>query len=76
MRLLAKYSVAGGGGGFVVPGSTVEGVILVGAEEGTGVTRECGKEAAGALSAMMSERVPRRDRALALAGLLAEVRYV
>lgn len=59
LTLLAKFSVA--------PGWREGG----GGEEE--VTVECTKEAASALSAMMSERVPRRDRALALEGLIAEV---
>lgn len=76
LRLLAKYSVVGGGGGVdVVPGVGDSGVIMAGGEEArAGVTVECVKEAAAALCSMMSDRVPRRDRALALDGLLDEVK--
>lgn len=77
LRLLAKYSVTGAGeesGG--APGSAAAGgVVLVGAGAGTVVSVECQKEAAAALSGLMSERVPQRDRALALEGLLTEVHY-
>ena len=81
VRLLAKYSVVGEGEvqGDVVGGRAASpsspGVVLGGAAAGPGgVSAECVKEAASALSAVMSQgRVPRRDRALALEGLLSEV---
>ena len=45
-----------------------------GARAGFGVTPECVKEVAEALSSMMSTgKVPRRDRALALEALILEV---
>ncbi len=69
VRLLAKYSVVG-----EVEGA-VGGVVLGGEVAGPGgVSVECVKEAATALSAIMSKgSVPKRDRALALEGLLSEV---
>lgn len=69
VRLLAKYSVVG----EVERG--VGGVVLGGEVAGPGgVSVECVKEAATALSAIMSKgSVPKRDRALALEGLLSEV---
>lgn len=85
VRLLAKYSVVGEGGGegegggvgggAASPGFAAGEVFLGGAAAGPGgISVECVKEAASALSAVMSEgRVPKRDRALALEGLLSEV---
>lgn len=82
LNLLAKYSsvaARGGdrGGGLAIPESVVvDGRGLEsarGADERVGVTVECTVEAAGALSTLMAGRVPRKDRALALEGLLQEV---
>lgn len=78
LRLLAKYSIAGWGGGgdgdAAVTDSSSGGIIMGGARAGLGVTVECVKEVAEALCSMMSTgRVPRLDRALALEALLLEV---
>ncbi|CAM9312609.1 unnamed protein product, partial [Laminaria digitata] len=80
LRLLAKYSVAewgggaGGDGGAIPDSYSAGGIIMGGARAGLGVTPECVKEVAEALSSMMSTgKVPKRDRALALEALLLEV---
>lgn len=74
MRLLAKYSVAGEVEGDAGGGSGVGGGSAATALGPGGVSAECVKEAATALSSIMSKgRVPTRDRGLALEGLLSEV---
>lgn len=72
MRLLAKYSVVGDGS---EEGSSTEAPAPAPAAVGPGgVSVECVREAAAALSSVMSNgRVPKRDKALALEGLLFDV---
>lgn len=72
LHLLLRCSVAGAtGDGHGAAGRAGEGDGASGSA--VGITVECASEAASVLSGMMSERVPRRDRALALESLLDEV---
>lgn len=71
LPLLAKYSVSEavgvrGNGGGVSHGPSLGGVVTV----------ECMKETALTLSSLMKDRVPNKDRALALEGLLQEASAV
>lgn len=66
LKLLAEFSVEPGKQDSASRGSG-------GGEGQRGVTVECSKEVARALSTVMSKKVPAVDKALALEGLLREV---
>ncbi|CAN0140383.1 unnamed protein product, partial [Ectocarpus fasciculatus] len=71
VRLLAKYSVVGDGSEEASSAAAAAAAVAAGPG---GVSVECVREAAAALSSVMSNgRVPKRDRAVALEGLLSDV---